>query len=127
PLALALQAIVRGNARIAAIPERFRVVDDVARVLVADEKAAAEQMNDRETFGRDALGRVIDVEQQIDVPTLAELDVFLGPELADVGRGRWARRLSAGRDGRERRRCRERARYFDEFTTSHLGHNCLPP
>jgi hypothetical protein len=96
---LALQTVVRGDARVAAGRERLHVVDDIARVLAADEETAPEEVHDRHAFRADALGRSIDVEQQIDIAPLPEHDVLFDAEVAGVRR----RRLRVASDGDERR------------------------
>src|SRR5690606_34474236 len=99
--------------------ERAYVVDDVAGVLVADKEAAAEEVHDRHALRRDALGRMINVEQQVHVSALAEDDVALDAKVARV-----LLLLSAcsSRDRGEGRGCREGAGGLDESSPADVLH-----
>ena len=123
PQALALEPVVRRDARVAEGAEGLGVVDDVARVLVAAEEAAAEQMDDGHALRRDAFRRMVDVERHVHVAALAEDDVLLGSEVADIRR----RRLSSCRNDRcEHRRRSERTRCLDESAPRDFCH-CSSP
>ncbi len=124
PRALRLQPVVGRDARVAAGAERLGVVDDVAGVLVADEEATAKEVNDRHALRRDAGRRLVDVERQIDASALAEDDVLLDPQVADVRR-RWPLRLCGDRrQGRCRGQCTRRQ---DESPPGKSRHISYPP
>ena len=102
PGALRLQPVVGRDVRVASGPERLGVVDDVAGVLVADEKSTAEEVNDRHALRRDAGRRLVDVEREIHAPALAEDDVLLDPQVPGV----WRRGSLSVRRQRRESRCR---------------------
>ena len=111
PGALRLQPVVGRDVRVASGPERLRVVDDVAGVLVADEKPTAEQVNDRHALRRDACRRLVDVEREIHAPALAEDDVLFDPQVPGV----WRRGPLRVCGNRRENRCRgQGTRRLDE-------------
>jgi len=89
----------------AEFPERPDVVDDVARVLATRGESAAEQMNDSHSFRRHALGRLINIQQQIHIAALAENNVLIHAQVAGVRSLCLCRK---GRKSHKRRNCHER-------------------
>jgi hypothetical protein len=85
--ALRLQPILRRDARVASRPERPRVVDDVARVLVADEEAADGEMNNRPASARRPAGGWYESRVRCVPPAFRRLDLF-GPQVPGT-KGIW--------------------------------------
>src|SRR5262245_49779396 len=77
-------------------------------------------MNNRHPFRRHAHGRMIDIEQKIDVATLAENDIGVYTQVCGVLGAR-----SRGGKTCQCRNCRKRARRFHKITSADLLH--LPP
>src|SRR5262249_9106474 len=103
-------------------PERPHIVDDVTGILIAGEETASEQVNDPHAFRRHALGRMIDVEQKIHIPALAEDNVFIHSQVAGV--------LSLCRETRktrQRRSCHERTGRLYKTASVDLLHLSSPP
>src|SRR5688572_23958738 len=119
PEALPRQTIVRGDVRVPQTAKRPHVIDDVTCILTAARKTTTEEMNDRHPLRRHACGRMIDIEQEIDVPTLAENDVGVHFQVAGVlGLG------PGGRGGKtcQCRNCGKRPRRFHKTTSTDLLH-----